>query len=201
MTATYSTTQNENTKGTPPRPIAHPWSYSISTAPVSSALYQIYTQLYEEVKCIGVKARIAVTSAVGGSDIPSLIIRTGWDRRIGEGDPNPTYADLKVFSTQQTVTAVNNSIAKLTRSLYASDLMEKAQWHDCSLKTINGFTQDAAYVAAGANPNFFCPGLFIAFEVPNVTVQTNINFAVDVTYYFAFRNPKYGGTAVESGGR
>lgn len=194
----FTATQAANTLGTTIQMIAHPFRQtgSLATSALNSPLYQLYTQLYEEVKCIGAKVKVAVTSAVGGTDIPSLQILTAWDRRLGqtEGVPPPTFAQLLSYSTQQIVTAVNNSIAKLTRSCYASDLMEKAQWHDCSVEDSGGGKRDRAYFAADSNPNFFCPGLYIGFGVLNTTAQTNVNYSVDVTYYFAFRNPKYGGS-------
>lgn len=195
----FTATQAANTLGTPIQLIAHPFydTAYLKTSALKSPLYQLYTQLYEEVKCIGAKVKVAVTSAVGGSDIPSLQIVTAWDRRLGSGEDsatNPNYAQLLSYSTQQAVTAVNNSIAKLTRSCYASDLMEKAQWHDCSLLAASNI-RDAAFLNANTNPNFFCPGLYIGFGVLNTTAQTGVNYSVDVTYYFAFRNPKYGSSA------
>ena len=173
---------------------------NIRISALSNGLYQTYCQLYDEVKCIGMKVKINVTSQVGGQDIPSLQIYTAFDRRKGNPEVAPTYAQMKTFSTFQVATAVNNSVAKLTRSIYASDLLEKAQWHDCSLANNAGVYSDSAYTAAGDNPNFFVPALFLAFAVPGLGagVGATINCTYDIMYYFAFRNPKYGGTASNS---
>lgn len=195
--STYGLQQAANQQGTPVAVVGAPFVDSTYTlnSPLASPLYRTYCSLYDEVKCIGFKANINVSSAVGGSDIPSLQILTAIDRRFGYGEAIPSFSDMKVYSTYSMATAVNNSVAKLVRSCYASDLLEKAQWHDCSLSVAAGVYSDDAYHAAGANPNFFCPTLFICFAVPQILAATQINFTADVTYYFAFRNPKFGGSA------
>ena len=172
-----------------------PWDSTVSYASVlSSDLYRTYCTLYDEVKCIGMKVKINISSAVGGSDIPSLQIWTAWDRRIGVNEASPSAADMKTYSTYQVATAVNNSVAKLERSIYASDLLEKAQWHDCTLSALPG-SYDLAYSAAGDNPNFFVPAMFVCMSVPDKTSQVTITGTVDIMYYFSFRNPKYGATS------
>lgn len=199
-----TSTQLAATQGTTPIAICNPFchsSYAIS--PIKSNLYRAYCNLYEEVKCIGVKAQVNVCSQVGGTDIPSLLVYTATDRRFGHGESEPSFSEMSTYSTYNVVQAVNNSVAKLQRSVYASDLMEKAQWHDCTLRehpttTVppgDGYVHDDAYEAAGANVNFFCPAMFLAFAVPQKATQTQIDFTVSLVYYFAFRNPKYGASA------
>lgn len=195
-----SFTQNAGAVGTSTGVI---WPFgpsSVRVSPLTSGLYQTYCNLYDEVKCIGMKIKINVTSQVGGQDIPSLQIYTAFDRRKGAAEAAPTYAQMKTFSTFQVATAVNNSVAKLTRSIYASDLLEKAQWHDCSLANNAGVYSDSAYTAAGDNPNFFVPAFFVAFAVPGLGagVGATINCTYDIMYYFSFRNPKWGGAAGNS---
>lgn len=167
---------------------------------LSSPLYQLYTELYEEVKCIGMKVILSIGTPVGTSSVPSLTVVTAFDRRYAHGsDAAPSFAQLMQYSSQQKATAVNNSIAKLVRSVYASDLMEKAQWHDCSLNSSGGAFTDGAYTAAGANVNFFSPCMWLGVSQTGSTAQT-ISFQADITYYFAFRNPKYGGSSSSSKG-
>lgn len=170
--------------------------YSTLSA-VGTELYQTYTRLYEEVKCIGAKVNISIVNAIGGSTLPALEVITCWDRRHGYSDAGPqSIAEMKASSTAQVYTAVNNSIVKIKRSCYASDLIEKAQWHDCSLGGQASLgIMDEAYFAAGGNPNFFVPALFIGFSAPTLNAQLTVQFQVNVTYYFAFRNPKYGVSA------
>lgn len=165
---------------------------------LSSPLYRTYCSLYEEVKCIGMKVSLAITDAVGGSDLPSVQIYTAWDRRFGANESVLTASDIKAAATYNVATALNNNVAKLTRSLYASDLMEKAQWHDSSLSLAGGVYQDDAYEAAGANPNFFAPALFFCFQSPTLGASRDVHVNLSVTYYMAFRNPKYGASATDS---
>lgn len=208
ISCTLSFTQSANTQGSTTSFVTPFFSSTASTSvadtsdavrsAIRSPLYRTYCGLYEEVKCIGMKIRLNVSSQVGGTDIPSLQIVTAFDRRASypEMATLPTWAELKNYATYMMSTAVNNSVAKLERSIYASDLMERAQWHDCSLATDTyGAIIDEAYQQAGNNPNFFCPAFFVNMAVPGVTTQKTITTTCDIMYYFAFRNPKYGASA------
>lgn len=157
---------------------------------VNNPLYQAYCNLYEETKLIGMKVNVNVTSVVGNATLPSLQIYTAWDRRFGYGEALPTANAIRSAATTNIATALNNNVAKITRSLYASDLMEKAQWHDSSYDA----TGDLAWMQAGVNPNFFCPAFLLAFGSPTLAADTNVNYTISVIYYVAFRNPKYGGS-------
>lgn len=176
-----------------------------SGSALSSPLYRTYCDLYDEVKCIGGKIRLNVSSPVGGSEIPSLQIYTAWDRRNGFTNTGgatqheyPTVDNMMNMSTASVATAVNNSVAKLERALYASDLLEKAQWHDSSLASAAGVYSDRACCAAGDNPNFFHPGFYYFFRFPGATAQKALAYSFDIVWYFSFRNPKYGAGAGSS---
>lgn len=119
---------------------------------LASPLYRTYCSLYEECKVIGMKVQVSIASQIGGITLPSLQIYTAWDRRHGATEPSFTADDIKNSATYNVSTALNNNVAKLTRSIYASDLMEKAQWHDCSYSTSAGNYQDDAYEDAKLNP-------------------------------------------------
>ena len=95
-----------------------------SFSAANSPLYRTYCSLYEECKIVGCKVVLQVVSAVGGSDIPSLQIYTSWDRKKGQGEPAPSVQEIKDSSASTVATALNNKVAQLTRSCYASDLME-----------------------------------------------------------------------------
>lgn len=163
---------------------------------VSSPLFQAYQALYEEMKIIGMKVQVSVTDQVGGSTLPSLQIYTSWDRRVGYGEPDQTPAMVKNASSNNVATALNNNVAKLSRSIYASDLIEKAQWIDSSSAAAGGDNQ--AWVAAALNPNFFHPAFYMCFGSPSLNAGSEVaavHFSVSVTYYVAFRNPRYGGAS------
>lgn len=163
-----------------------------------SPLYMAYVNLYEEVKLIGMKIQVSITDQIGGSTLPSLQIYTAWDRRHGRGEGIFTSAEIKNAATSNVATALNNNVAKISRSIYASDLIEKAQWVDSS--TMNGTVDktNAAWYAAGVNPNFFCPAFFMCFGSPSLNAGSevaSVHYSLSVTYYVAFRNPRYGGSA------
>ena len=160
----------------------------------ASPLFTAYQKLYEEMKLIGLKIQISVTDQIGGSTLPSLQIYTAWDRRHGQLEADYTSSEIKESASSNVATALNNNVAKLSRSLYASDLIEKAQWMD---STIDSQNRIQSWVAASNNPNFFCPAFFMAFGSPSLSAGSevaSVHFSISVTYYVAFRNPRYGGS-------
>lgn len=179
---------------TPWLPVAQAGAVPVCNV-LSSPLYQAYCNLYEEVKCVGFKAQLSVSTQIGGALLPSLEIQTSFDRRLCRSDAGapPSYANMKTYSTFNSAIAINNSIAKLSRSAYASDLMEKASWHDC---TLNDAFIDIAYSGTQNNVPFFSPGLWIAMTSPTPPTATiSVSVSVEVMFYFSFRNPKFGGSA------
>lgn len=162
----------------------------------SNPLFLAYHNLYDEMKMIGMKVNISVTDVIGNSTLPSLQIYTAWDRRHGYNEPNPNSAQIKAMSTMNVATALNNNVAKISRSIYASDLIEKAQWLDTDLDSSTGYV--VAWKDAAKNPNFFSPAFYMAFGSPSLAQATevaSVHFNVQVTYYMAFRCPKYGGAS------
>lgn len=192
----HSVTQNSGATYTECVPCCLPFTSSrFKASPLAQNLYKHYSQLYEEVRCIGARVKIAVSSPIGGAEIPALRIISAWDRRWHHGERMPIVPELVQQGSANTVTCVNNSVAKLTRSCWASDLIEKAQWHDCTLNGTDdaGYWVDKAYQAAGPNCNFFSPGLNVGFQVEGraAAAQVSLTFSCDVMYYFAFRCPKH----------
>lgn len=170
-----------------------PFKVSAATNPVplvSSPLFTAYQNLYEEMKLIGYKVQVSVTDQIGGSTLPSLQIYTAWDRRHGEGEADYSPSQIKASASSNVATALNNNVAKLSRSIYASDLIEKAQWFDSS----KGPTATiASWATAATNPNMFCPAFFMCFGSPSLSQASEVaavHFSVSVTYYVAFRNPR-----------
>lgn len=171
---------------------------------LNSPLYRTYCNLYDQVKCLGMKVSVSIVDAIGGSDLPSVQIYTSWDRqKMGQGDPAPTGPEMKNASTYSVATALNNNVAKITRSLYASDLMEKAVWHDCTLNHHEAgadpsvdpeYWADVVY-ANGHSIPFFSPAFYMAIATPTLAAAKTVSVACSVVYYFAFRNPKFGASA------
>lgn len=159
-----------------------------------SSLYKTYCSLYEECKVIGMKVSLSVVSAVGGADIPSVQIYTSWDRKYGRGEPDPTVKQIKDSATSNVSTCLNNNVAKIIRSCYASDLIEKATWFDASLDDTNGNCNKAWYTAS-TNPNMFSPQFSFFLNCPSKGATQNVSVSIACTYYFGFRNPRFGGSA------
>lgn len=165
---------------------------------LTSPLYQQYCKLYDEVKCIGCKCALSIGTPIGTSSVPSVQVITAWDRKCCFDDlaDIPTFANLKNYGSQQTTVAVNNSIPKLVRSCYASDLMEKATWHDCSLAPgANSSVYDPVWGAPGNACTFFAPAMWLAVAQSNASAAQTISFQIEIKFYFAFRNPKYGASS------
>lgn len=165
-------------------------------AAVVSPLYREYCNLYDQVKCIGGKMTISIGTTIGSAAIPSLTVLTAWDRRVSVPNSNTDIAfdDMVNYGTVQRAVGVNNSIGKLSRSIYASDLIEKVQWHDCALDGAYDPPSDMAFGRASDNVNFFSPGLILAMSHTGSSTQT-VTYLVDIVWYFAFRGAKYGGSA------
>ena len=166
-------------------------------AAVISPLYREYCNLYDQVKCIGGKMVISIGTQIGTAALPSLTVLTAWDRRVSvpSSAVDVPFDDIVNYGTVQRAVGVNNSIGKLSRSIYASDLIEKVQWHDCALDGQYATPSDMAFGRAADNVNFFSPGLILAMSHTGSATQT-VTYLVDIVWYFAFRGAKYGGSAV-----
>lgn len=184
---------------------------------VGTPLYNAYRGLYDAVKCDGMKIQLSITSAVGsGADAyRSLAVSTAIDRKTEKSDFQTTYQAqsntgwptvpvMKESSSYLCSTALNNSITKITRSCYASDLFEKNGFADASTETrtdsINGVANQSYLQLVGANPNF-TPTMFIGFDTGGVVDSSNnreVFFTLEVMYYMTFRNPKFGAGANQS---
>jgi len=184
---------------------------ALQCSAITSPLYQAYTRLFDQVKCDGVISKVAVTTPIGSSNaaVPALQIVTAYDRcgsfyEAAQVRRNPsgtyvanamTYDEVLESSGSSVRSALNNSVAKLARSCWASDIQERTTFHDCSIgEDMDDNANDLAYVRAGTNPNFFCPLFYVGFQLPTTAPQEklNISFILSQTYYFTFRNPKYG---------
>lgn len=176
-------------------------TYGTSIALHSSALYRQYCALYDEAKIIGMKVNIATVTPVGTVTVPSLTFHTSWDRHKYYNEDLPTIDQLRANSSHMQTIALNNNVAKITRSIYASDLMEHATWFQTKIN-IGGQDSyhNAQYEHAGNNFQPFHPSLNWYVTVNGLADGTTValTFAFSVVYYVAFRNPKYGGAG---GGR
>lgn len=120
-----------------------------------SQLYQTYCALYDSVKLEGCKFNFAITSQVGGAgaDFTSLQVYSAWDRSFGPAELYSNYPNgtqLTALSSYSSSTAINNSVAKLSRSIWASDLFEKAKFVDTDNTTVLASTSATARTHANS---------------------------------------------------
>lgn len=167
----------------------------------SSPLYRQYCALYDEAKIIGMKVNIATVTPVGTVTVPSLTFHTSWDRHKYYNEDLPTIAQLRANSSHMQTIALNNNVAKITRSIWASDLLEHATWFQTKLKigAQDSYHNDQ-YEHAGNNFQPFHPSLnwYVTVNGIGAAATVALTFAFSIVYYVAFRNPKFGGAG---GGR
>ena len=176
---------------------------------VGSPLYQAYANLYDSVKCDGVVSRLSVISPVGGTAgavSTALTIVTAYDRMgtkrevessdTVEDDERPTVAQLLSFSTVQTRTAINNSVAKTARSCWASDIQERTMFHDSYFRVMsdNSGTYDCDWYNTEDKCTYFAPTFWCGVQLAAATSTqpVTVNLLMEQVYYMTFRSPKFG---------
>ena len=110
---------------------------------VDTALYQRFAGLYDEVKVDSMTVNVTLLSPLSPAGAAALTFHTGWDRKcvlselkvLSQAAPSgggfyPTASQLGTYSSHAAAVATSNSIPKIVRSIYASDLLEKIQFMD-----------------------------------------------------------------------
>lgn len=177
----------------------HP--YAVCGA-VGSPLYRAYTGLYDQVKCDGVVTRLSIVTAIG-SAIPAVQVVMAYDRLgnalelLNNLDTPLTTSALFNFSSASIVSAINNSVAKTSRSCWASDLQERTVFHNSAMKTFQaGATSDVDYQTNSQKVGYFSPLTLVGMRLAAApSSDITIQVLLEQTYYFTFRQPKYGGSA------
>lgn len=177
---------------------------------VATPLYRAYTNLYDQVKCDGVVSRLSIVSPIGsGANISALQVVMAYDRMgtanetlntVALGaDEVVTTAQLFNFSSATVVSAINNSVAKTSRSCWASDIQERSVFHDCSVEQTQTRVYDKDFYVDGRRVGFFAPLTLIGIRLSAApSAATTIQVLLEQTYYMTFRNPKFGGSASAS---
>ena len=190
-----------------------PFYRDSSTAPLAVAaavnmpLYAAYANLYDQVKCDGVVTTLSVVSPIGSGAgaLSALQVIVAYDRQGTKNEvtnasdlPSAiTVGQLFSYSSAVAKSAINNSVAKMTRSCWASDLQERTMFHDCSIFVSTGGTRvyDHDFYSNAAKVGYFAPLTMIGLRLPAVAPQdgVSVQLLLEQTYYFTFRNPKFGG--------
>ena len=186
-----------------------PYYHAPSVAPLcvcgatASPLYRAYTSLYDQVKCDGVVTAVSVVSPIGastGAAAQALQVVLAYDRagtyyEASNAGQQLTVGSLFNFSSSVSRSAINNSVAKMARSCWASDIQERTQFHDCTVGVAGNVYYDRDYNNAEQKVGYFSPLTLVGLRVPTVAPTTGVSVTVllEQTYYFTFRNPKFGG--------
>ena len=167
---------------------------------VDSDLFTAYSNLFDEVKFDGVKVRAAVVDTIGaGGNFAGVTVASVIERNCNKEDIPPNSTNMNQWSSYSFRNVINNSVAKITRSVWASDLNEKIQFSDCATIAGGAGTSVAApgtYLRAwrdGSNTStFFKPAIYItAAPATAAGAARTITFLVELVGFFTFRCPKY----------
>ena len=163
---------------------------------LNSPLYRAYSSLYEEVILRGVSYEITVNNPIGATaaTLPPFMIFTSVDRRYAYGEVPPSQAQLTNYSSSRPISYVTYNVTKFRKYVGARDLVEKTQYHDCTVSYYNSggnsYWYDPAVNSAGENPNFFNPALFFFVRFPFAPASTmQLQLSIRCTFYLTFRNP------------
>ena len=171
---------------------------------VATPLYRAYANLYDQVKCDGVVTNLSIISPIGGgasAAASALQVIIAYDRcgTYDEAyDPNNPLTVSSLFSYSSAVarSAINNSVAKMSRSCWASDLQERTTFHDSSI-TVDGTNTvtDTDYLSNTQKVGYFAPLTLVGLRLPAAAPVADLAIQVllEQTYYFTFRQPKFGG--------
>ena len=176
---------------------------------VQTQLYRNYCNLFDQVKCDGVVSKISLVTNIGGSSgLQALTIVSTYDRMGTEAEALVGLTFDKLMNSSNVVirNAVNNSVAKTARSCWASDIQERTVFHDCTISKKSQMTDgyfDEDYHSNLSKVGYFSPMLNLGVRLPaaSPTAATTVTLLLEQTYYFTFRNPKFGVAGVSTQSR
>lgn len=161
---------------------------------VQNPIYQSYADLFDEVKCDGFTLTASCTSPIGaGQNVTGLLIGTSVDRSLTPIDIVPTANVARTSASWWGRVAVNNSIPRIRRAIWASDMSERTNFTDSDYTFVTGVGNTALnQIATNFPPNFWRPAMHLGVCLPliNPEADTTITFLLNVNFYMTFRNPK-----------
>lgn len=167
---------------------------------VSSTLYQAYAGLFDEVKFDGMKVKAAVVDTIGaGGNYTGVTIASVIERNCNKEDVPPNSTNMYEWASHSFRNVINNSVAKISRSIWAQDLNERIQYSDSQIANGGAGTSVLApgnYLRAwrdgSVTSTYFKPAIYItAAPAAQAQALRTITFMVEAVGYFTFRCPKY----------
>ena len=106
-----------------------------------------------------------------------------------------TTAQLFNFSSSVARSAINNSVAKMSRSCWASDIQERTVFHDSTVAASQTAVWDRDFSSNATKVGYFAPLLMLGVRLAAAAPEsaTTVQVLLEQVYYFTFRQPKYGG--------
>ena len=159
---------------------------------LSSNLYGMYSTIYDEVKIRGVQYQLTFVRPTSmPSSVSTFDVFTIMDRRFGNGETPRNQTNMFSACSDTPITFTDYRVPIVRRYYGARDVIERVQYHDCTLGRRGNYVYDIAYESMAQNPNFFSPCFQFSIALP-VTFQQDILIPVNVrvVYYVTFRNPK-----------
>jgi len=154
-------------------------------------VYRLYTALYDEVKVRGVQYQVTFTNPNAvAADYASCNFFCTLDRRWGDNEKEPTAEEMMNICTCSPVQLTSYRVPIVTRYYAARDLIEKVQYHDCTIISTDGYFYDQS-IQGNKNPNFYSPNFKFCFQFPTAgTAASSFTVNVRCVYYLTFRNPR-----------
>lgn len=159
---------------------------------LASPLYRLYSTIYDEVRLRGVQYQITLIKPTSiGGQITTANVYSILDRRFGNGEQIRIPYNLMTASTSAPVSFTDYRVPIIKRYYAARDVIERVQYHDCTMDNRDNYQYDMAYESMSMNPNFFAPCFQFCLSFP-ITFIDGLNIPVNVrtVYYVTFRNPK-----------
>lgn len=164
-----------------------------------SDLFRAYAALFDEVKFDGMRVKASVVETIGaGGNYSSLCLGSVIERNLQKDDVPPNNTTMNQWSSYSYHNVINNSVAKITRSVWASDLNERITFTDTDIQGTGANTGILAPGNAlrsfrdGASTTFFSPAIYLTIVPPTAfAALRTVNFWVELVGYFTFRCPKY----------
>lgn len=166
---------------------------------VAQRLYTAYVGLYDQVKCDGVVSNLSVVTPIGGAGgLNALQVIMAYDRCGCQNEiiaDAITTAQLFNFSSSVARSAINNSVAKMSRSCWASDIQERTVFHDSTVSASQTAVWDRDFSSNATKVGYFAPLLMLGVRLAAAAPEsaTTVQVLLEQVYYFTFRQPKYGG--------
>ena len=146
------------------------------------------------------KVKAAVTNTIGaGGNFAGVTVASVIERACNKEDVPPNSTNMNQWSSYSFRNVVNNSVAKISRSVWATDLNERIQFLDTELIATGAGTPVAApgnclraWRDGSVGSSWFKPAIYLT-ATPDAAAAAlrTITLMVEVVAYFTFRCPKY----------